>query len=245
MPSSRIPSAVQLLRKGFSLHSNDGLRASLEVARRAPAAGSRSCELPFQCVAAEVEAAVGEVVRRGRPDRRRSWPRPRCPAVYPPVVIDGVRYVDGGVHRQRPDRPGGRAGVPHDLRAARRCRTADPTRRSAGRSTAHCWPTGSPATAASPGTWPSLPDAGRGGRAAAGPPAGHQATTTSRQTDELVAPGLRELRGLPGRAGRAAGRAPPRRRPAAADRAAGALSARNRSVRQAQEAAAVDPTARS
>mgnify|MGYP001335295645 FL=1 len=57
MPSSRIPSAVQLLRKGFSLHSNDGVRASLEslVGRQRQ---FEELELPFQCVAAEVEAAV-------------------------------------------------------------------------------------------------------------------------------------------------------------------------------------------
>jgi NTE family protein len=95
MPSSRIPSAVQLLRKGFSLHSNDGVRASLEslVGRHRR---FDELELPFQCVAAEVEAAVekwfdeGEVIEA-------ILASAALPAVYPPVVIDGVRYVDGGV----------------------------------------------------------------------------------------------------------------------------------------------------
>ena len=95
MPSSRIPSAVQLLRKGFSLHSNDGVRASLESLVGAHRRFDE-LELPFQCVAAEVEAAVekwfdeGEVIEA-------ILASAALPAVYPPVVIDGVRYVDGGV----------------------------------------------------------------------------------------------------------------------------------------------------
>jgi NTE family protein len=95
MPSSRIPSAVQLLRKGFSLHSNDGVRASLE-SLVGPHRRFDELELPFQCVAAEVEAAVekwfdeGEVIEA-------ILASAALPAVYPPVVIDGVRYVDGGV----------------------------------------------------------------------------------------------------------------------------------------------------
>ncbi len=95
MPSSRIPSAVQLLRKGFSLHSNDGVRASLE-SLVGPHRRFDELQVPFQCVAAEVEAAVekwfdeGEVIEA-------ILASAALPAVYPPVVIDGVRYVDGGV----------------------------------------------------------------------------------------------------------------------------------------------------
>ena len=73
MPSSRIPSAVQLLRKGFSLHSNDGVRASLE-----------------SLVGPHRRFDEGEVIEA-------ILASAALPAVYPPVVIDGVRYVDGGV----------------------------------------------------------------------------------------------------------------------------------------------------
>lgn len=95
MPSSRIPSAVQLLRKGASLHSNDGLREGIEGllgARRR----FDDLELAFQCVAVDVDRAVerwfddGELV----PSILASA---ALPAVYPPVTIDGRRYVDGGV----------------------------------------------------------------------------------------------------------------------------------------------------
>lgn len=95
MPSSRIPSAVQLLRKGFSLHSNEGLRSSLE-SLLGPHRRFDELTLPFQCVAAEVDSAVekwfddGDVIEA-------ILASAALPAVYPPVVIDGVRYVDGGV----------------------------------------------------------------------------------------------------------------------------------------------------
>jgi NTE family protein len=95
MPSSRIPSAVQLLRKGASLHSNEGLRRSLEEilgeARR-----FEDLALGFQCVATEVDTArerwfdTGDLV----PALLASA---ALPAVFPPVTVEGQRYVDGGV----------------------------------------------------------------------------------------------------------------------------------------------------
>ncbi len=95
MPSSRIPSAVQLLRKGASLHSNDGLRGGVEQLL-----GSRrrfdDLALPFQCVAVDVDRAVERWFDEGElvPSILASA---ALPAVYPPVTIDGRRYVDGGV----------------------------------------------------------------------------------------------------------------------------------------------------
>jgi NTE family protein len=86
---------VQLLRKGFSLHSNEGLRSSLE-SLLGPHRRFDELTLPFQCVAAEVDSAVekwfddGDVIDA-------ILASAALPAVYPPVVIDGVRYVDGGV----------------------------------------------------------------------------------------------------------------------------------------------------
>lgn len=95
MPSSRIPSAVQLLRKGPSLHSNAGLRASLDALLGA----GRSFDdllLPFQCVAADTERAVARWFDEG--DLVQAiLASATLPAVYPPVVIDGQRYMDGGV----------------------------------------------------------------------------------------------------------------------------------------------------
>jgi NTE family protein len=95
MPSSRIPSAVQLLRKGASLHRNDGLRSSLE-----DVLGDARCfedlELAFQCVATEVDSARERWFGEGDlvPALLASA---ALPAVFPPVELDGQRYVDGGV----------------------------------------------------------------------------------------------------------------------------------------------------
>jgi NTE family protein len=95
MPSSRIPSALQLLRKGAALHSNEGLRAGIE---RLLGPGRRfdEVQLPFQCVATHADLAVEHWFEEG--DLTEAiLASAALPAVYPPVVIDGQRYVDGGV----------------------------------------------------------------------------------------------------------------------------------------------------
>jgi len=95
MPASRIPPAVNLLRKGESLHANDGLRQNVteilgEYHR------FEDLALPFHCVATDVEAATGAWFSEGEllPAVLASA---ALPAVYPPVTIDGRRYIDGGV----------------------------------------------------------------------------------------------------------------------------------------------------
>ena len=95
MPSSRIPSALQLLRKGAALHSNDGLRAGIE---RLLGPGRRfdEVQLPFQCVATHADLAVERWFEEGELTEA-ILASAALPAVYPPVVIDGQRYVDGGV----------------------------------------------------------------------------------------------------------------------------------------------------
>lgn len=95
MPSSRIPSSVQLIRKGESLHSNDGLRWTV---REALAGRERfeDLEVPFQCVATEVDGAIERWFESGdlvEPILASA----ALPAVYPMVTIDGRRYLDGGV----------------------------------------------------------------------------------------------------------------------------------------------------
>ncbi len=95
MPSSRLPSMVQLLRRGESLHPSDGLRRGVESLLGA----SRRFDelvLPFQCVAAEVETAAETWFEHGAvvPAILASA---ALPAVYPSVTIDGRVYLDGGV----------------------------------------------------------------------------------------------------------------------------------------------------
>ncbi len=95
MPSSRIPPAVQLVRKGASLHSNEGLRRGIRSLLGASDTFG-SLALPFECVAADVEEAMERWFNEGdlvEPILASA----ALPAVYPPVTIDGVRYIDGGV----------------------------------------------------------------------------------------------------------------------------------------------------
>ncbi len=95
MPTSRLPSVLQLIRKGSSLHSNqrfrEGLEALLGATRR-----FEDLVVDFECVAAEVETAAETWFHEGLlvPAILASA---AMPAVFPTVVIDGRRYVDGGV----------------------------------------------------------------------------------------------------------------------------------------------------
>ena len=95
MPSGRLPPAVQLLRKGESLHDNAGLHSSIEV-MLGPQRTFEDLTLPFQCVATNVETAMGHWFAEGdlvMPILASA----ALPAAYPLVTIDGTRYVDGGV----------------------------------------------------------------------------------------------------------------------------------------------------
>jgi NTE family protein len=95
MPSSRIPSPLQLIRKGESIHSNHGLlRTVIEFL------GDRDTfeelAVPFQCVATDVDLATEQWFDSGRliePILASA----ALPAVYPMVHIAGRRYLDGGV----------------------------------------------------------------------------------------------------------------------------------------------------
>jgi NTE family protein len=95
MPSSRLPSVLQLIRKGESLHSGDSLRRGLETLLGATRR-FEDLELPFECVAAEVETAEEHWFHEGYlvPAVMASA---ALPAVFPVVTIEGRRYVDGGV----------------------------------------------------------------------------------------------------------------------------------------------------
>ena len=95
MPSGRLPSAIQLLRKGESLHGNSGLVESIET-MLGDQRDFADLLVPFQCVATSVETSMGHWFTEG--DLVESiLASAALPAVYPPVTIDGVRYVDGGV----------------------------------------------------------------------------------------------------------------------------------------------------
>lgn len=95
MPSSFVPNALQLLRKGASLHDNEGLRRSL-VAMLGDQDTFDSLALDFQCVATNADTAMAHWFTEG-PIIPAVMASAALPAVYPPVEVEGTRYVDGGV----------------------------------------------------------------------------------------------------------------------------------------------------
>jgi len=94
MPSGRLPSAVQMARKGEAIHDNEGLRRIVSSVLKVET--FEECEVPFECVATAVEAAA-EVWFSEGPIVDPILASSAIPSVYPAVEIDGVRYLDGAI----------------------------------------------------------------------------------------------------------------------------------------------------
>ena len=94
MPATWVPSPVQLARKGASMHSNDGLRRLIEHGLT-----FRTFEellLPFQCVATDIDTAQEVWFEQG--DLADAiLASSALPTVFPPVALEGRRYLDGGI----------------------------------------------------------------------------------------------------------------------------------------------------
>lgn len=94
-----LPMAVQMARKGSSIHTQDALEQLLHDELIAQTFDELA--LPFACVAANVDTAgeewfdTGELVPRVLASAA-------LPGVFPPVDIDGARYFDGGVVNEVP-----------------------------------------------------------------------------------------------------------------------------------------------
>ena len=94
MPPSRLPSPLQMARRGTAIHRNDGLRRLLEHGLLVPT--FEQLRVPFTCVATDVDTAEEAWFERGSlVDAILA--SAALPAVFPPMVIDGRRYLDGGV----------------------------------------------------------------------------------------------------------------------------------------------------
>ena len=95
MPGSFLPNPVQLLRRGHALHSNDGLRRTIDAFL-----GGRTTfdqlAVPLEVVATDVDAATEAWFDTG-PLIDPILASAALPAVYPVVTIGGRRFLDGGV----------------------------------------------------------------------------------------------------------------------------------------------------
>lgn len=94
MPGRLIPVAVQLARKGESIHAAEPLEQLLH--EELPVATFDELAIEFQCVATNVEKAEERWFTDG--DLIEAlMASASLPAVYPSRWIDGIEYVDGGV----------------------------------------------------------------------------------------------------------------------------------------------------
>lgn len=94
VPTGLLPSPVQLVRKGESISSNDGLRQLIREILPAP--DFEGLDVHFECVATNIDDAVEHWFHKG--DLVRAvLASASIPAVFPPVEIDGVHYLDGGI----------------------------------------------------------------------------------------------------------------------------------------------------
>ena len=93
-PAGRLTGPWQLLRRGDSLHSNRGLRRIIEGALAVRQ--FEELAVPFECVATSLTTGMAHWFSSGRlvdPILASA----ALPAVFPPVTINGDRYIDGGV----------------------------------------------------------------------------------------------------------------------------------------------------
>jgi NTE family protein len=92
-PGTRVQRALHFVRKGDHLYSNDGIRA---LVRRLPVRSFEEMQKPLYIVAANLRTGAEHVFESG------SVAAPlvattALPGIFPPVLIDGELYVDGGI----------------------------------------------------------------------------------------------------------------------------------------------------
>jgi NTE family protein len=94
MPAGLLPTTVQLARKGVSLHDNANLRQVVETVL--PGLAFDDLAVPFQCVAAALHEGSETWFDSG-PLVEPILASSALPAVYPPVEIEGIKYLDGAI----------------------------------------------------------------------------------------------------------------------------------------------------
>ena len=93
MPAGLFP-AVQLARKGISIHTNDNLRRVIQNVLSDST--FEDLKVPFQCVATALIEGTETWFESG-PLIDPIIASSAIPAVYPPVEIGGLKYLDGAI----------------------------------------------------------------------------------------------------------------------------------------------------
>lgn len=94
MPTGLFPSSMSLVRKGESIQSSEALESM--IAELLPVQTFEELEVPFQCVATNIDEGVAHWFTEGEL-LRPILASASIPAVFPAVDIDGVRHLDGAI----------------------------------------------------------------------------------------------------------------------------------------------------
>jgi len=92
-PGSKLQRALQFVRKGDHLYPNDGLR---RLAEKVPARRFEDLSLPLSICAANLRTGEEHWFEDG-PLAPAIMASAAIPGIFPPVVVDGEHYLDGGV----------------------------------------------------------------------------------------------------------------------------------------------------
>ncbi|MHB8510801.1 MAG: patatin-like phospholipase family protein [Actinomycetota bacterium] len=92
-PGSRVARVWNIVARGDHIHSNDGIRKLIE---KLPVREFEQLKIPLHVCATEFSTGSERWFERG-PLMRAILASTALPGVYPPVLIDGALYVDGGV----------------------------------------------------------------------------------------------------------------------------------------------------
>jgi NTE family protein len=108
-PSNWLPSALNLAKRGESIHSNAGLRELIERILRPTS--FEELRLPFQCVATQLDPPAETWFSSGPELHEAILASAALPAVFPIVELDGHHYIDGGIAADIPIRRAYALGV--------------------------------------------------------------------------------------------------------------------------------------
>jgi NTE family protein len=92
-PGTRMQRALHFVRKGDHLYSNEGIRA---LVRKLSVRSFEEMQRPFSIVTANLRSGAERVFESG-PIAPPLIATTALPGIFPPVLIEGELYVDGGI----------------------------------------------------------------------------------------------------------------------------------------------------